>query len=100
MIKYENNDGSKIRLDINGDLGMIIAEIAYLLLTVYRSLLQKNACAAEIFRDFFENNSHDIFIFESMKKEYQQENQEKVKAFIESLMNEFDKIREEGNENA
>lgn len=103
MIKYENNDGHTIRLGIKGNLETIISETAYLPFIVYKSLLEKDEGAAEVFRDFFENNSKDIFIFESMKKEYQQENQEnqeKVKALIESLINALDKRREEGNKNA
>ncbi len=99
MIKYENDDGRKIRLEINGNLDTIITETAYLPCIVYKSLLEKNACAAEIFRDYFENNSsHDIFA--SVEEEYMQERQEDLKAFLESFRNKLNKIREEGNKNA
>lgn len=67
MMHYINHD-DYVTLQVGGDLERIVADAAYMILITYKELLKNNGCAAEIFRDFFENHSKDIFDFDAAHK--------------------------------
>lgn len=60
MIHYNGCQGN-VQLIVNGDISELIADSAVMIHTLYVQLLKKNACVAEIYRDFFENNGYTIF---------------------------------------
>ena len=60
MIHYMNQNGFS-RLLVGGNLKSIIADTSYMILLTYKELLKKNGCAAEIYREYFETHSKDIF---------------------------------------
>ena len=64
MIHYMNHNGRTF-LDMSGGIDDIIADTGYMILIIYKELLKKNGCAAEIYRDYFENHSKDFFEVDS-----------------------------------
>ena len=62
MIHYMNHNGL-VQLHIDGDLETIISDTEYMVMIVYKELLKKSVCAAELYRDFFENHSKNFFDF-------------------------------------
>ena len=68
MIHYDVCQG-KMHLMVNGNVDEVLADSAVMIFTIYRQLLKKSACVAEICREFFEHNGETIFAPEEALKE-------------------------------
>ena len=81
----------------------IIADTAYMILITYKDLLKKNGCAAEIYRDFFENQSKDIFDFDAAQKKGTEDIESYEKA-MNDLLNALESVlknkKKGGDDNA
>ena len=102
MICYMNHNGC-VTLSMEGGLDDIIAESAYMILVTYKDLLEKNGCAAELYRDFFENHSKDIFDLDAAQKKGTEDIESCEKAMndlLNALENVMKNRKKEGDDNA
>lgn len=102
MICYMNHKGC-VTLNMEGGWDDIIAESAYMILITYKHLLKENGCVAELYRDFFENHSKDIFDFEAAHNKGTEDIESCEKA-LNDLMNALESVmknrKKGGDDNA
>lgn len=102
MIHYMNNKGF-VTLQIGGDLESIIADSAYMIFITYKELLKKNGCAAELYRDFFENHSKEVFEIDNVNN-VDSDNIDSCEKALDELLNALENVmknrKKGGDENA
>ena len=102
MIHYMNHNGFTT-LKVGGNLETIIADTAYLILLTYKVLLKKNGCAAEIYREYFENYSKKIFEIDNANN-VDSENIDSCEKALDELLNALENVmknrKKGGDENA
>lgn len=102
MIHYSNQNGFS-RLLVDGNLESIIADTAYMIVLTYKELLKKNGCAAEIYREYFETCSKDIFEIDN-DNNVDSENIDSSEKALDELLNALENImknrKKGGDENA
>ena len=102
MIHYMNHDGI-VNLQVGGNLETIISDTAYLILLTYKELLKKNGCVAEIYREYFETHSKDIFEIDNANN-VDLENIDSCEKALDELLNALENVmknrKKGGDENA
>lgn len=102
MICYMHHNGC-VKLDIKGGIDDVIAETGYMILIIYKELLKKNGCAAEVYRNYFENYSKDFFDCDAAHNKGTEDIESCEKA-LNDLLNALESIKKNrkkgGDENA
>jgi len=102
MIHYMNHNGRSL-LEISGGIDDIIADTAYMILITYNELLKKNGCAAELYRDYFENYSKKIFEIDNVNNVDSKNIDSREKA-LDELLNALENVmknrKKGGDDNA